>query len=240
MSLAEQFPGSAAALRALAELVGLFRAEAARSREGLELEVRFGNVTGPMVTTGVSADFVSRTMAMVQSNPALRLGEWDEVEDVFFDSGGVEARSRSEYDTDKLTVETHVITKRRLGECRVRSGGVAMRFVLSREVPITPSAELVMPKHVRIQQRKRATFGAWAIDFGMVWSGTTKVEAERRQKDGDCPQYTFEIELLDGGYVDARTDEHVACSLGMKAADFVDAPHLELLRTPEIFSLSQV
>ena len=235
VSLADQFPGSDEAFGALKHVVAVYRREAAIDPVGLELEVRFGELVGAKTTTtGVSDDFAAQAIALVQTNPALLLSDWAEVQDAFFDVDGVEWRSRTRYDTDRLAVETEVVIKRRLAECRLHSGAVAMRFVVSREAPADASGaevDLVLPKHVRLQQRRTLTFCSfgfgphptWAVDVGMAWSGGSKSEAERKKMAGETPQYTFEIELVDPAYVAAHDDAFVACSVALKAADFADA-----------------
>lgn len=233
MSLLEQFPGSPEAFDALQAVVGVYRREGAKDAEGLELEVRFGHAAGPRVITGVSAEAVDRVMALLQTNPELPATEWEEVQDVFFDADGAEHRSRTRYDTDRLCLDTHVVIKHRLAECQVRCGDAAFRVVVSREAARSPSPDdLVTPKHVRLQQRKSvglvsAALGpqpTWSVDFGMVWSGGSKVQAERRQMLCERPEYTLELELADSRYVDAHTDAYVACSLALKVADLAEAP----------------
>lgn len=257
MSLAKQFPGSEEALSSLSRLVATYREELHRDPTGLELELRFGQASGPLVTTGISADFSDHVAALLRTNASLVETGWNEVQDVFFDAtappqgvcnffaegargrgngeagraGRAEYRSRTWYDTDKVCIETELVTKRRLAECRLRCGAHAVRVVVSREDPCDAEAvqDMALPKHVRIQQRKsvhlthRALGPAptWSVDFGMVWSGATKVDAERRQMAGELPQYTLEIELADRRYVEEHSDTYVACSLALKAGDFV-------------------
>ena len=258
VSLDEQFPGSDEAFAALRGVVAVYRREATVDPTGLELEVRFGEVVGTKTsTTGVSDDFVGHAIALVQTNPELSLSDWAEVQDAFFDVDGVEWRSRTRYDTDRLAVETEVVVKRRLAECRLKSGTVAMRIVVSREAPANVGeseggvVELVLPKHVRLQQRRTAVFASygfskrptWAVDVGMAWSGGSKSEAERKKMAGETPQYTLEIELVDPAYVAVHDDAFVACSVALKAADFVDMRgegeaecRLALLPTQPFFS----
>lgn len=242
-----QFPGSPEALAALAGVVAVYRREMEVDATGLELEARFGSAAGDAFTTGVQATVVDRVMSLVQSNPTLHVGDWYELEDFFFDVDGAERRSRSCFNTDELCVEAQVITKTRLAECRLRSGTVAVRIVVSRETDVEHHGlDLIDPKHVRIQQRRRVAFSsrcasgaavphAWAIDVGMVWSGGTKEEAEQRQMGAECPQYTLEVELLDPAYVRRHSDAYVACSVAMKAADLVDPTLRFHLARPAVF-----
>ena len=231
MDLKEEFPGSSEALHALSEVIAVYRREALRDPMGLELEVRFGTATGDFLTTGVSADFVNRTMTLMQTNPSLTFSDWFELQDFFFDHRGVEQRSRSRYDTEELRVHSEVITKTRLAECQLRCKGTALRVVASREAVVGHGdADVVEPKHVRIQQRKTASFCStgfgpgptWVVDFGMVWSGDTKLDAERKQMNAEAPQYSLELELTDPRYALRNDDAFVACSLALKASDFLE------------------
>lgn len=242
--LADQFPGRAEVLAAVSAVVQAYRREAERDPGGVELEVRFGRVErgaagtlgacvgqGRKASTGVSAGVVDRAITHVRTGEAVRLSEWRELQDVFFDAAGVEYRSRSTYDTDEMRVRTRVVRKERLAECTLRCADVALRVVASREAACAPPAEVAAPKHVRLQQRRSATFCSagcgpkptWTIDFGMAWSGASKDEAEARQAAGETPQYSMELELLDVGYLRGKSDAHVACSLALKAADLLPA-----------------
>ena len=132
-------------------------------------------------------------------------------------------------------MRTQVVRKQRLAECQLHSGNVALRVVVSREVDAECAADVVEPKHVRIQQRRSMLFVSngfgpaptWSIDVAMVWSGASKSEAERKQAQADAPQYCLEVELVDSEYVARHDDSFVACSLVLKAADFLppDASH---------------
>lgn len=231
-NLQAQFPGSQDAMNALAHVVQVYRQEIARDENGMELEMRFGHASTGHVTTGVPAEMIDRLITFVQTNPDIRMTEWAEVQDVFFDINGEERRSRTTYDTDTLRVKTQVIRKQRLAECLLRCDEVYVRVVVSRETPDMCEeigVKVVSPKHVRIQQRRSAhlashDFGpdaTWTIDFGLVWSGDSKVDVEQRQMACEAPQYTFEMELTDPQYVVKNDDMYVACSLGLKAADFM-------------------
>lgn len=229
MKYVDQFPGTTEAFEALVDCVRVYRREADADPSGLELEVRFGTITAPVVKTGVSGEFVDRTLQLVQTNPSIAVSEWVEMTDFFYSvpSKG-ERRSRSRYDTDEMRVDTEVVSKKRLAECQLRHGSVAMRVVVSREVPDAACETLVDPTHVRIQHRRTATLPTpsvptWVVDFSMVWSGSSKMEAEQRQMRGECPQYALELELVDPGYVASHEDAYVACSLALKAADFLPA-----------------
>ena len=227
----EQFPGDASALRAIQRIVTRYRKEyASDPSSGLELEVRCGRDVDGAFKPGVSVDFLDRAVSLVQANPALELDDWREIEDTFFDLGGVEYRSRSMYDTDEIDVRAVTIVKTRICECILRNGGFAMRLVLSREREVHNPKGVVTPKHVRIHQRRRAQFTSndfgprrtWMLEFGMVWSGCNKTEAETLQMNNAIPQYTLELELLDPLYVVRRGDEFVACSIGLKMAGFFE------------------
>ena len=231
-SIADQFPGSERTLAALTDIVRTYRTEAARNPHGLELELRFGTVHDHThARTGVSSAFVENALELVQTNPAIVIDAWRESQDAFYTTRfGQERRCRSEYNTEGICVETTTIVKSKIVECTLVHKSTAVRVVLSRETPVRETADVVVdPTHVRIQQRRRAHlvsngFGprdTWVLDVGMTWSGATKSDAERLQMCSQCPQYTLELELMDASYVARHDDEYVACSMALKAADFL-------------------
>ena len=227
----EQFPGSAEALRAVSRIVAAYRRELRdEGPKGLELELRFGKKVGKNVQTVVPSSVVDRVMSVVQTNAALMSDEWAELMDVYFDGNtGEELRSRVSYEVFDMAVHTETFQKRKLVETTLTSDAVDVRLVLSRETPAEKSIVpdlVVAPKHVRIQQRKKIhlcsrEFDAptFLIEFGMVWRGASRSEAERSQQLG-TPDYTLELELLNPEYVVRHEDDYVATSMLLKANDF--------------------
>lgn len=225
-----QFPGDDPAFRSVQRIVARYRAEVNCDPNGVELEVRCGQLVNGSARSGVEPSFVDRLMTRVRANPSIVVEDWCEMEDTFFDIGGVEHRSRSTYDTDELAVVTTTIVKTRLCDCVLQTeSGFVVRIVLSRESPVELVKNVVTPKHVRIHQRRRALitsggFGpspTWLLEFGMVWSGSNKTEAEALQEKDALPQYTLELELLDPLYVARRGDAYVACSMCIKIAELL-------------------
>ena len=224
-----QFVGTPDAFAALTRLVAQYRAEHRADPVGLELEARIGRVASG---TGVSAEEIDRMTKFVQTNPLLTVREWTQHTDYFLDWDGREHRYRTTGDGDTLRLTTEVTRKVRLGACTLHSGNAAVRFALSREVPVDVATlpDTLAPKHVRITHRKAFEFASrgfvarptWRIDFGIVWSGDTKLEAETRQREYHVSQYTAELELLDPAYVVQHDDAYVACSLAMKVSDLFE------------------
>lgn len=230
-----QFPGSAHALRAVADVIRRFRIEMARDHRGLELEARLGRVLDSgAVETSVSVDDIDDIMQLVQNGPNVRVDDWVEFEDFFFDIGSTEHRCRVQYDTERLNVNSEIVVKKRLVGCQLRSQSTVLRVVLSRETVVDPRVlpDTVVPKHTRIHQRKTVYIRSrgleasprdtWLVQFGAVWSGKTRVDAETSQMAGQGDaRYVVEVELNDPEYVTRHSDEYVACSLVMKSADFL-------------------
>lgn len=183
--------------------------------------------------SGVSGTALDTVLRHVQTNTSLETGDWQEYEDFFFHHGGSEYRMRSTFDTQKLKVKTVIIRKTKLDDCMaaVHTTQYAVRFTLSKEevIPAASFPEMIKPHHVRIQQRKSVRLHSrgytktptWSIDFGLVWSGKNKAEAETCQesKSGTC--YSVELELLNAAYAQRHTPEYVALSISQKVLDLV-------------------
>ena len=133
----------------------------------------------------------------------------------------------------KLKVETVIIRKTKLDHCMaaVHSTQYAVRFTLSKEevVPAASFPEMIKPHYVRIQQRKSVRLHSrgytktptWSIDFGLVWSGKNKAEAETCQESKSGTSYSVELELINTSYAQRHTPEYVALSIGQKVLDLV-------------------
>jgi len=84
--------------------------------------------------------------------------------------------------------------------------------------------------HMRIKQRKSYTYASdnaekptWQFDLTFSWSGTTKTEAEQKQRNTP-PTCEVECELLNPRYAlidQGRDDEYIAESLLCKMTDFI-------------------
>lgn len=227
----DQYPGTSKCLARVSQMIQRYRSESLLGRGDLELEARFGTFDDNAFSSGVSPEFMDHVVNFVGTNPTVKTTAWREFQDSFFDVDGVEHRHRSTYNTDTLQVEQEVIIKTKLEDARLRSGSNAVRLVLSREVKVDVDTlpTLVNPKHVRIHQRKRIEFNSrgftgqktWLVEFGIVWSGATKTEAEYNQMKNKDPVYTIEIELLDPSYVTKHDNDYVACSMMLKVSDLM-------------------
>lgn len=228
-----QFVGTDEAFGALTTLVARYRSEHRANPVGLELEARIGRMNAnEQTTTGVPEEEIDRITKFVETNPLLSVRDWAQHTDYFIMVRGKEHRYRTIGESGSLEMKTEVTQKVRLDTCMLRSGTTAVRFVLSREIPVEIASlpDTVAPKHVRVTHRKTFEFASrgctsgptWRIDLGIVWSGDTKFEAETKQRQYQASQYTVELEMLDPSYVIHHDDAYVACSLAMKVGDLLE------------------
>lgn len=104
-------------------------------------------------------------------------------------------------------------------------------FAIEQTIPCELLPIAVVPTKVRIKQRKRffiASLGmerpAFSVDLTIVYSGSSKSEAEQRQASSKDASYEVEVECLDAlAYLQScNQQEHMlAVSLLLKLHDFV-------------------
>lgn len=91
-------------------------------------------------------------------------------------------------------------------------------LVSADELPVT-----VIPSFVKIKKCKSFAVHNWTFTFAMVWSGLTRLCAEKQQESGDVC-YEIKVELTDGGdYIKTRTASYVATSILMKVSAIFDS-----------------
>ena len=102
---------------------------------------------------------------------------------------------------------------------------------IEQSLPLHLLPVAVMPDFVRIKQRKRFLLNslgieppAFAFDLTIVYSGTTKSEAEKRQATGAAASYEVEIEAIEPHAYLLSCDKDecaLALSLTLKLHDFI-------------------
>lgn len=214
------------AVNAVSEIVKEFR-DMMRSNppDTIELEVRLGVIgKDGHFKTAVPRETIDAAVHMLSSNPTAETIDWHEQQDFFWtNESGETVRSRSSYDTDSLKIGVESVTKTRISQVTMRHGDMAIRVSLSKEAPHLVTAPTCSTDSVRIQQRKTFWWGrddprTWRYDFSLTWKGDTKSAAEHERWHSD-PQYEVEVELIAKSYLATRSNEFVAHSLLMKAAD---------------------
>lgn len=198
-----------------------------------ELEGRMGVVVdGDQFRANVPMDVISNAVELISSNPSIVQEEWVELQDFFYRMGERPVRTRVSYDPIELTMHSATVHKKKIQQVTALCGmaNMAVRITLSEEEAITNPPVTAATEHVRIQQRKVARWSRergverpdWQYELSLSWSGPTKSEAERKQREDGCaPSYEIEVELVSREYVVRKTDEHIAASLILKLSDFL-------------------
>lgn len=171
--------------------------------------------------------FVEEVCEALQTNSGIEMSKWKEKHDYYWTLKGTgRVRTRCEPDLEQLRVVPSTIQKEKVRQCTFRRGPFLVRVCLSleRRVEDRLLADLVCdPEHVRIQQRMCATVNRhWRYEISSVWSGRTRMDAERRRWSAD-PDHFVEIELEGGEqYMVDHSDRRVAKSLMLKAGQLID------------------
>ena len=217
-----------------------------------ELEARFGKVSSDPRTpfcTGVSKEFMLQTLNLLQEFGAWqKVGDWEEYIDYFYIiDEGPPVRTSSYADPNTHDIVTEHIRKhvRDKQDYRIKPlthqppnnvYDIRVSLNFEEKVDAAKIPTYVTPSFVRIKSRKRFFYGhdeskepLWVYDLTRSWSGSTKEEAENKQKN-DETQYEIECECLDAvrymADVDpqfSRQDEsYVATSLLLKMARMFD------------------
>lgn len=230
-----RYPHLACAIDPVATMVAK-----AREDPTLELEGRLGSIdasTGRFVA-GVSRAQIDRIIEMMQNSSHVRGDdEWVEEQDFFFRVENTNCRTRVRYDSQEMSVKTNTIEKIVIDThdiaivpCDDTRERVDLRVSLKQERPVFQLQSCVNTTLVRIKQRRRFTTldGKWAFDFSMLWSGTSKTEAETRQASLD-PLFEVECELIDVERAVSiqQDDARIATSLLLKMCDLLPTPPTE-------------
>lgn len=222
-----RYPHLSASIPHVSKLVAMLR-----QNPDCELEARFGVLNNRMrFETGVSREDIDRIIAMMQTSVHVYGSTgWTEEQDFFFESAdGNLHRTRVQYTSEDMQVRPHTIKKHNYGNetfrvmCDDQKLGIDIRVSVKMEEPILRMQTCVKTNLVRLKQRRRftTTDNIWAFDFAMLWSGTTKTEAEQMQASND-PQFEIECELIDPVKALAmHSDARIATSLLLKMCDLL-------------------
>ena len=192
-----------------------------------ELEARFGQIKDKTFISGVSRTTIDEILNMMKESPYIKVAhDWVEEQDFFYTYNKKQLRTRVKYDSENMKTRPHTIEKSNLGTfdaSNISNNSYDIRVSLKREVPINVNDICVNTSLVRIKQRKRllTTCKTWAFDFGMVWCGATKTDAELAQSNND-PIFEIECELIDPTkYLSLHDDAYIATSLLLKMIDLI-------------------
>lgn len=211
----------------IASLIDTFK-----ENDHYEFELRVGcNQDGKFIP-GVSDTVHDAIDGKLGSSAFLDSTQWVEWHDFFFVSNGAPLRSSVRFDPDDLNIHTSFCAKQILKKIDFQIGNVAVRAALSHEVPISienVDVKVAPTTHMRIKQRRSHTIlkagggpGRMRYDMTRSWNGTTKTDAETKQRSGTPPEFEMEIELLhdDAEYL-TRPSKHIAESMVLKISDLI-------------------
>jgi len=197
-----------------------------------ELELRFGVFCNGKFTAGVPHAFMDSLLTDFVANDRAANGDWDVIQDFHYTQGsdGRQVRARATYDTSTLSVTCTRCRKSKLDEVIIasnRADGIAIRAVLSEEIPVEDDVACVVVKTdlVRIRQRRRFYEGTarnWGYDLTYTWHGKNKTEAESN-KELHATVYEVELDLLRGqdNFQSNQSDECIALSALLKASNLL-------------------
>lgn len=235
-----KYPAVADCIEPIANVVKLLR----NCPEDGELEARFGTIHDKRFASGVPRSEIERILDMFQQSRFVQGDtEWIEEQDFFFEVDGTSYRTRVVYNVEDMVVVPTTIIKTNVMYENIRLAepipGFDVRIALKREQPVSKRIDqCVSTTCVRIKQRRRFTTicGNWAFDFGMVWSGTTKTEAETKQSSVD-PIFEIECELVNKKQILAtRDDRTIATSILLKMHDLVDQKNAVFLHNTKLYA----
>ena len=205
----------------------------------LELEARLGVYTDGNFRPGVSKKVFEDLERDLEDSTTL-IGDlgWMEHVDYHYTTKEQKARTRVEFDREKLSMRTTHTVKQVLRSIvfrRREEGDEAFRVATATEEPLVDPPKSCLPTFVRIKQRRRFQDVrndnvVWSYELSRTWSATSRSAAEYRQQTMD-PVYEVECELHDmsRAYIGSRKDEEISTSLLMKAKMLLgESPQTEL------------
>lgn len=215
---------------AVARLTPLFET----CQQGDEIEMRLGQFANGRFVGGVDATASSNIIkALSQYANWSTQTAWAETTDYYLQ----DTRLSVAYDHTTYQIDRTACRKERGEHVHVDTGnGVHdVRISKRREVPVHIESEMptvFLPTHVRIKQRRSFTYRSrtsgwpgdlWRYDITIVWSGSTKGEAEEWQRSDRPPVYEVELEYIGGPeYIEHVGAENVSRSMCLKCIDLID------------------
>lgn len=207
-------------------LVRLARTRRAHS----ELEVRLGTHSGTF-DPNVGRGLFERLRTALELSEFVQTRTREAMHDYFFDSGGRRLRTRVHFDSRNMVCSVCTVAKAPVDQVLLPPAGSkqrhSLRIQLSSEEPCADVPRAVTPVHVRIVSRFSYVVGAWRYDLSVVASGDSRREAERSLRERNFA-YLVECELMDGSYLDSRSDAYVAESIVLKMASLCTTMHWDL------------
>lgn len=203
--------------------------ESLRQHPYAELEARFGRYDekGNFVP-GVNRNIMDSIIECMQkSSFAKGDDEWKEELDTYFMEKNVHLRTRVNYDSNAMTINSCTTEKQIILPSTTFKSSCddkLVRISLKSERFYTNPPTSVTPYLVRIKQRRRFLIGdgTWAFDFSMTWSGKNRSEAEKSQMNEE-PLFEIECELLKSDKeLRLKSDTYIATSLILKMFDFLN------------------
>lgn len=199
-----------------------------------ELELRIGKRTGEVFQSGIDkvlfdeiCDELSKCEEIVNKDES-----WHESMDVFYDFNNTEYRTRVNYLSSTMKINSQTIKKKKVKNVHVNlQSNYMFRVSLSEEKNINPEhiPAVVYPKHVRLKHTKNFFLNSdgtktWCICASKTWGGTTRTEVENLQH-AETPIYEVEVELVDTNvYLSKKTCEYVFRSIVQKGCSLLGIP----------------
>jgi hypothetical protein len=240
-------PGSEPAYMSLFDISGLYDNYRLAKKKNLnyELEIRLGKYgDNGKFNTGVSKDFFLTCLQHVNTYEG-----WTNVSDPiefeesqYLDEAGRQIRTRTFYNSEKNNVDVIHNIKRRilikdfqikseLGfDINVEENIPDLRFsIASEEVVDQINDTHVTTSRVTIKQRQsfkytpeNYTEPCLQYDFSISWSGKTRSEAEKHQRNQMNTKYEIELELINDNYFNhVHTYTYPILSMTTKMIDFI-------------------
>lgn len=193
-----------------------------RKNKHMEFEIRIGRMSlADSSALKISPSECTMLDGKFRTSPVFDSSRWQEGHQYHYTIHGVQHRTECVPDSQCINMHVSTITKTRLNAVSANiCGDVYAKACLSKEQPLPNPSELVNSTHVRIRQRASHTYKGngytLRYDLSRTWSGTTKTQAERHQRDGP-PCCELELELV---HVDAGCDlDRLVRSLSEKTGD---------------------
>lgn len=133
-------------------------------------------------------------------------------------------RTRVRCDDTTLSLTTETVQKQRLGSVDLKIGPLLVRVSSAKEEVVEPPPIVYKTHLVRIKQRRRfllkprseSLSPTWAFDVSLMWIGSTRSEAEKKQRSQDPDEYHVECECVSDSYLDSNPPSYVFKSLILK------------------------
>lgn len=170
-----------------------------QTENGLELEARIGHTVQQNFDPTTPDDAFAKFNKRLTASDALITSRCTESHVYYYSLQNVAMRSETFFDTCNISVSVATCCKTRLETIDIVDGAYTIRYSLSRETPVTPTAMTVVPDAMRIRQRTSHTISGRRMliryDLTRYWHGPsrTAVENMKAREDGKC---AIELEVV--------------------------------------------